>query len=122
MKSNTTIKTFMVAAVLVLGVAVLASGPDVMAQVNEAQQGVNSIGGGNSPSLQSSVKTMVNAFLFLIGAVAVIMIIYGGFRYVTSAGDSSAVTSAKNTIIYAAVGLVVAISAYAVVNFVIVNL
>ena len=57
--------------------------------------------------------------LFIIGAVAVIMLIIGGLRYVVSAGDASKVQEAKNTILYALVGIVVAILAYAAVNFVI---
>jgi hypothetical protein len=61
---------------------------------------------------------IVNVILFIIGAVSVIMIIFGGFRYVTSGGDSGGVTSAKNTILYAVVGLIVAVLAYAIVNFV----
>jgi len=65
---------------------------------------------------------IVNTLLFIIGAVAVVMLIYGGFRYVTSGGDSSAVTSAKNTILYAVIGIIVAILAYAVVNFVITSI
>ena len=64
-------------------------------------------------------KTITNVLLFLIGAISVIMLIIGGIRYVVSAGDSSAVTGAKNTILYAIVGIVVAILAYALVNFVI---
>lgn len=64
-------------------------------------------------------KTVTNVLLFLIGAISVIMLIVGGIRYVVSGGDSSAVQNAKNTILYAIVGVVVAILAYAVVNFVI---
>jgi multisubunit Na+/H+ antiporter MnhB subunit len=56
--------------------------------------------------------------LFLIGAVSVIMLIIGGIRYTISQGDSSAVTSAKNTILYAIIGIIVALLAYAIVNFV----
>ena len=56
--------------------------------------------------------------LFIIGAVAVIMLIIGGLRYVVSGGDASKVQDAKNTILYALVGIVVAILAYAAVNFV----
>ena len=54
-----------------------------------------------------------------IGAISVIMLIIGGIRYVISGGDSTAVQGAKNTILYAIVGIVVALLAYAVVNFVI---
>lgn len=64
-------------------------------------------------------KTITNVLLFIIGAISVIMLIIGGIRYVVSGGDSGAVTSAKNTILYAVVGIVVAILAYALVNFVI---
>ena len=46
------------------------------------------------------------------------MLIIGGIRYTVSGGDSGAVTSAKNTILYAVVGIIVAVLAYAIVNFV----
>jgi multisubunit Na+/H+ antiporter MnhB subunit len=62
--------------------------------------------------------TITNIMLFIIGAIAVIMLIIGGIRYVVSAGDQNAVTSAKNTILYAIIGIVVAFLAYAAVNFV----
>ena len=68
---------------------------------------------------QGLFKTIVNVLLFLIGAVSVIMLIIGGLRYVLSNGDSSQVTNAKNTILYAVIGIVVALLAYAIVNFVI---
>ena len=61
---------------------------------------------------------IINAITFLIGAVAVVMIVVGGLRYVTSAGDSSAINSAKNTIMYSVVGLIVAVMSYSIVNFV----
>lgn len=64
-------------------------------------------------------KTITNVLLFIIGAVSVIMLILGGIRYTISQGDSSAITSAKNTILYAIIGIIVAILAYAAVNFVI---
>lgn len=64
-------------------------------------------------------KTITNVLLFIIGAISVIMLIIGGIRYVVSGGDSGAVTAAKNTILYAVIGIVVALLAYALVNFVI---
>lgn len=67
-------------------------------------------------------QTVTNILLFLIGAIAVIMLVIGGIRYVVSGGDQAAVTGAKNTILYAIVGIVVAFLAYAAVNFVIVQL
>ena len=63
--------------------------------------------------------TVTNVLLYLIGAISVIMIIIGGMRYILSGGDSNNVTAAKNTILYAVVGIVVALLGYAVVNFVI---
>ncbi len=66
-------------------------------------------------------QIITNVLLFIIGAVSVIMLIIGGIRYTISQGDSTAVTSAKNTILYAIIGIVVAILAYAAVNFVITN-
>ena len=62
---------------------------------------------------------ITNTALFLIGALSVIMLIYGGIRYTISGGDAGAVTNAKNTILYAIVGIVVAVLAFAVVQFVI---
>jgi hypothetical protein len=64
-------------------------------------------------------RTITNVMLYLIGAISVIMLIIGGLRYVVSGGDSTAVQNAKNTILYAVVGIIVAILAYAVVSFVI---
>jgi hypothetical protein len=67
-------------------------------------------------------KKVVNIMLFVIGAVAVIMLIYGGVKYVLSGGAQDKVAEAKNTILYAIVGIVVAILAFAVVNFVVTGL
>ena len=64
-------------------------------------------------------RTITDVMLFLIGAISVIMLIIGGLRYVVSGGDSTAVQNAKNTILYAVVGIIVAILAYAVISFVI---
>jgi hypothetical protein len=63
--------------------------------------------------------TISNVMLFLVGAVSVIMVVIGGLRYVISGGNSASVGAAKNTILYAIVGLVIALLAYAIVNFVI---
>lgn len=67
-------------------------------------------------------QVVTNILLFLIGAISVIMLIFGGIRYVVSGGDSTAVTAAKNTILYAIVGILIAFLAYAAVNFVITQL
>lgn len=63
-------------------------------------------------------RTITNVLLFVLGAISVIMIIIGGLRYVISGGNATAVTAAKNTILYAIVGVIVALLAYAIINFV----
>lgn len=70
-----------------------------------------------STQAQSMVATVINIILFIVGIIAVIMIIVGGIRYVLSGGDASGVQGAKNTILYAVIGLVVALLAFAIVNF-----
>ncbi|HSW81722.1 MAG TPA: hypothetical protein VLG40_04990 [Candidatus Saccharimonas sp.] len=62
--------------------------------------------------------TITNILLFVIGAIAVVMLIVGGVRYVVSNGDQNAVTGAKNTILYAIIGIIIAFLAYAAVNFI----
>ncbi len=62
---------------------------------------------------------IVNTALFLVGAISVVMLIYGGIRYTLSGGDSTAVGNAKNTILYAIVGIVITVLAYAIVGFVV---
>ena len=79
---------------------------------------------GNEPGCEGTdqtpiFRTITNVLLFIIGAISVIMLIIGGIRYTTSNGDQQAVQNAKNTILYAVVGLVIAILAFAAINFVI---
>ena len=62
---------------------------------------------------------ITNTVLYVVGIISVIMLIYGGLRYVISGGDSKKVTDAKNTILYAIIGLIISILAFAIVNFVI---
>ena len=59
-----------------------------------------------------------NTLIFLVGAISVIVLIVGGLRYVLSAGNPAQVTSAKNTILYAIVGIVISVAAYAIVQFI----
>jgi hypothetical protein len=64
------------------------------------------------------IKLIVNLLSVIVGVIAVIMIIIGGLKYITSAGDSGNVSSAKNTILYAIIGLVVVALAQVIVRFV----
>ena len=66
-------------------------------------------------------NTIINVVIGVIGFVAVAFIIFGGFQYTTSAGDPGKVKKAKDTILYGIIGLVVAMLAYAIVNFVLSN-
>lgn len=84
------------------------------------QGGVNAAGGSeDTRELDTVVGTIINVVLYVLGILAVAFIIYGGVKYAMSAGDAAKVKSAKDTIMYAVVGLIVAILAYAIVNFVI---
>jgi hypothetical protein len=67
--------------------------------------------------INNLVHTIVNLLTAIVGIVAVIMIIVGGFRYITSGGNDTSVTSAKNTILYAIIGLVVVALAQIIVRF-----
>ena len=70
-------------------------------------------------SLTSGILgNVISILLFLAGTIAVIMIIVGGIRYITSDGDANKAGQAKNTIIYAIIGLVVAVLSYGIVAFV----
>lgn len=86
------------------------------------QEGVNAARGSSQPAdlfgAGGVITTITNTLLFIVGALSVIMIIIGGLRYVVSGGNSTAVTAAKNTILYAVVGLIIAFLAFAAINFV----
>lgn len=85
----------------------------------ETASGERCDSGANPDSkISDIIETVVRIFTLIVGAASVIMIIFGGFRYITSGGDSSKVTSAKNTIMYALIGLVIAVLAQVLVNFV----
>ena len=111
-----------IAGLLMVPTLAFAVAPVADAQDLNLRGGVNSAkGDGSAEAVDdpgSVVKDVVNIILYVVGILAVIMLIWGGITYTTSAGDSNKVTSAKNTIIYAVIGLVVAIFAYAIVNFV----
>ncbi|QQS65274.1 hypothetical protein IPO96_01840 [Candidatus Saccharibacteria bacterium] len=68
--------------------------------------------------INETITFVINMFSLVVGVVAVIMIIIAGFKYITSGGDSGNVTSAKNTILYAIIGLVVVALSQFIVKFV----
>jgi hypothetical protein len=70
-------------------------------------------------TLEGGILSVTNAILALVGIVAVLFLIIGGFRYVTASGNPEQIEGAKKTIMYAVVGLIVVILAYAIVNYII---
>ena len=76
----------------------------------------------NSNNLMTTLNQIINVIIGIIGFIAVIVIILGGVQYTTSAGDSGKVKKAKDTIMYGIIGLVVALLAYYIVNFVLTSL
>lgn len=72
----------------------------------------------SSQTLNTTIKNVINVMSIIVGVATVIMMIIGGFRYVTSNGDSNQITSAKHTLLYALVGLIIVSAAQAIVKFV----
>ncbi len=87
---------------------------------DEAQNGAKLVdgGSGSNQNLPDIITTIINVMLFIAAALAVIMIIYGGIRYITAHGDEKQVKVAKDTIVYSVAGLIIAILAYALVTFI----
>lgn len=105
-----------------LPVAAMAQDPACDPKSGSANQGADCAQAASQPDSLFGVggifSTISNILIFLVGAIAVIMLIWGGLQYVISAGDSKRVESAKSTILYAIIGIVIAILAFAIVNFV----
>lgn len=119
-------KALIVAALLVpalVPAAVLAEEPNIQGNLcGGANLSVDDTGcddaGDASGKVNDLIALVINIFSIVVGVVAVIMIIIGGLKYITSSGDSNNVTSAKNTILYAIIGLVVVALAQFIVKFV----
>lgn len=117
-------KTKVLAAVMCLAMVFAAVSPvclpvyaDAKDEVKRGADMTNS-GGSAKQDLPDVITTIINVMLFIAGALAVIMIIYGGIRYITAHGDEKQVKVAKDTIVYSVVGLIIAIIAYALVTFI----
>lgn len=120
--------TSLVALLMFVGMAVVLTPATVSAQSVGKKQACEATGGtwsggacnkrATNSAINSTIRNVINIFSVIVGVVAVFMVIIGGFKYVTSNGDSSQITSAKNTIIYAIVGLVVVAIAQILVRFV----
>lgn len=73
---------------------------------------------GTSDSAAGAIGIILNSVYLIIGIVAVIYIILGGVGYATSQGDSAKLTKAKHTLIYAIVGLIISVVAFAITGFI----
>lgn len=83
------------------------------------------IGGSGLPQIAANANlltTILNLVFSIIGAISLLMVVIGGFKYITSTGDAQRINSAKNTILYSLVGVVISAFAFAIVNFVLVKL
>ena len=117
---RTALAGLLLVPVLALGVSVATSVTDASAQITNGLKAAEPKDGPKNLTGDGGVfLTVVNVLLFIIGAISVIMLIYGGIRYTTSGGNANNVTAAKNTIMYAIIGLIVAIFAFAIVNWVV---
>lgn len=76
----------------------------------------------DTTSISLTIRNIIGILLYVAGIISVIVIVVSGFRYVTSNGDAAAASRAKNGIVYALIGLVIAVMAYAIVNFILSNL
>ncbi|MCA9348138.1 TrbC/VirB2 family protein [Candidatus Saccharibacteria bacterium] len=121
------IKNLVVAVALLIGVATpaLVSG-SVYAQGigGNLCDGINLGEGGNcdqsasTDGVQTLAKNVINLLSWVVGVISVIMVIVAGFKYITSGGASDKVTGAKNTLVYAVIGLVIVALAQFIVRFV----
>jgi hypothetical protein len=90
------------------------SNADNSAVCTDSKSSTNPISGPNGIILD-----VANIIAFAAGVAAIIMIIVSGIRYITANGESNSISSAKNTLIYSIVGIVVIVSARAIIGFVI---
>ena len=108
--------------ILALGVSVIGDGGAIALAATTTEtinRGITATGQSDDTSLATIIRNIINALLWFIGIIGVIMLIVGGIRYILSAGNSAQVTAAKNTILYALIGIVIAVLALVIVNFVI---
>ena len=119
------IKTIITALAVTLGAGLLLAPPALaldpfsQACTGKAADSVVCQNRGNAEAeTQSFIRNILSLLFFVLGVICVIMIIIGGITYATSNGEQNQLTSAKNTVLYAVVGLVVALLAYAIVMFV----
>ena len=95
---------------------------DICSSKGATDEAKNAAGCNGSGNLTNSITSILKAIIGVIGLVAVVFIIIGGVNYMTSNGDPQKTKKAKDTILYAAIGLIICALAFAIVNFVIGNI
>lgn len=118
-----TILTMLAPAVMAPALAKAAAPPNIQNSLNcGAGLVLQPNGTCSAPDqtnkINTTITTVINIFSFVVGVIAVIMIIYGGIRFVLSGGDSTATGAARSTVLYAVIGLVVVALAQIIVRFV----
>jgi len=113
---NSLVKKLMIAAATVSVASVLPAGSAMASVPNPCDLDPTKC--PNKP-LELIIMEIISWVVGILGLVAVVVIIYGGVRYMTSTGDSGKVKDAKNTILYGIIGLAIAVLAFAIVSFVI---
>ena len=108
-----------IAALSVLGFTPAANAVDVCSQGGVSAEVKKAAGCSGSTDIASVIQTILNSVIAICGIIAVIFIVIGGIKYMTSSGDSGKVKQARDTILYAVIGLIVCALAFAIVNFVI---
>lgn len=105
-----------------LGAFVCLFSSRLLASATSVQEGANAARADGMPTEligdNGVFSRITNTVLLIVGLISVIMLVYGGLRYILSGGDSKKVTDAKNTILYAIIGLIISMLAYAIVHFV----
>ena len=105
-----------------LGALLCLSTSRVLASALSVQEGAEAARADGMPAEligdNGVFSRLTNTILLVVGLISVIMLAYGGLRYILSGGDSKKVTDAKNTILYAIIGLIISLLAYAIVHFV----
>lgn len=110
---------------LFVTIGFLATPPALAIDLNENickdlpnNQGCKVVKENDLGTKNNAVQRVLGQIFLVLGGVATIMIIYGGVLYAISQGEQAKVTKAKNTILYAVIGLIVALMAYAIVAFI----
>lgn len=124
------IKTFIAATVLGLSSLFITPAyaiPEACEGIDPSSPVYQSAGCGQSndetkTEFEGLIVNILNGIIAVLGLVAVIYIIIGGVNYMTSSGDPNKTQKAKNTILYALIGLIICVLSFAIVNFAIVKI